>query len=412
MPFTLVKIASTVVAGIGGSYALLLGFLTIPAVQRTSVHEPRVKIIAIARIQIKRSILLYRSFIYLHRIRLVYDFNHPEQFGYALGKVRNFKLVTPDGRKIGVWHVLPESAYQTYRKRHPQLLTEGALPDEIFDQALNTLIYGNAATCAAPNRVRIGRHTSEQDHSFVIIDYRGFGDSTGIPTEEGLLTYARAVWDYVTEVKGVPMGRISVMGQSLGTGVSSGLVARLAKQGIHPHALILVAPFSSVSDLLSTYRLGNFIPILSPLNSLPFLMTTFLRLLKTKFDTSKVIAEIRCPILILHARDDPVIPFSHSRTLANLLLAPLVKKFDSDSNTFSQTAEALARKLDSEDGFKRLEQDGLVKIERWGAWGTVVRFERGEGLGRVVWAESEMGQHNDISYSEPSLFLQREMMAP
>ncbi|SCZ87847.1 BZ3500_MvSof-1268-A1-R1_Chr2-3g05315 [Microbotryum saponariae] len=383
MPFTLIKVASTVLAGIGGSYAVLLGLLTIPAVQRT--------------------------LIYLHRIRLVSDFDHPEQFGYAPGKVRNFKLVTPDGHKIGVWHVLPEAAYQAYRKRDPQLLNEGALPDEVFDQAFKTYptciyFHGNAATRAAPNRVRIGRHISEQDQSFVIIDYRGFGDSTGVPTEEGLLIDARTVWDYVTEVKGVPREKVSVMGQSLGTGVS-----------IHPHALVLVSPFSSVSDLLSTYRLGNFIPVLSPLNSFPSLMTTFISLLKTRFDTSKVISEIKCPILILHARDDPVIPFSHSRTLANLLLAPHLNKTNSNSNVHfssSRTAEALALKLDSDEGFKKLERDGLVRIEKWGAWGRVMRFERGEGLGKVVWAESEMGQHNDIGYSEPSLFLQREMMAP
>lgn len=151
---------------------------------------------------------------------------------------------------------------------------------------------------------------SKEAHNFLIIDYRGFADSTGTPSEEGLLTDARRAWDYLTVDKSVPVEKITIMAQSLGTGVATGLTSRLAAAEIQPHALILVAPFSSISHLLegeissgscrtsemlcadhvirSDYRLGNVIPVLSPLKGTP-LLNLFLRFLHTKFDSKSVI---------------------------------------------------------------------------------------------------------------------------
>ena len=79
------------------------------------------------------------------------------------------------------------------------------------------------------------------------------------------------------------------MGQSLGTGVSAGLVGRLADEGIIPKGLVLVAPFSSIGTLLETYKLFNLVPVLKPLKIAPWLMSQFHRFLWTKFDTKSVI---------------------------------------------------------------------------------------------------------------------------
>lgn len=59
----------------------------------------------------------------------------------------------------------------------------------------------------------------------------GFADSTGVPSEDGLLVDARTAWDYLMG-KGATPGQVIVMGQSLGTGVSVGLVASLAREGM------------------------------------------------------------------------------------------------------------------------------------------------------------------------------------
>ncbi|BGP17580.1 hypothetical protein JCM10213_001228 [Rhodosporidiobolus nylandii] len=339
--------------------------------------------------------------IYLHRVRVPRkaDFSRPELHGFAPGKVLPFNLTTLDGVRLGAWQVLPRTAYEQ-AVAHGGVPDEGPLPQSVFDEALSspshpTIVYfhGNAATRAAGNRVRVARHTSDMDCNFLIIDYRGFADSSHSPSEEGLLTDARTAWDYLEKEKGVPAERIAIMGQSLGTGVSAGLAARLADEGIIPRALILVAPFSSISALLETYRLGNFIPILSPIRKFPWLLNAFLQLLKTKFETKSVIEKIASPILILHAQDDPVIPFSHSRALASHLLGPLLP------SSASTPEEAVAE-----------ARSNLVKETKVGGWGTVSRFERGNGKGEVVWAEAIRGAHNEIGTSEYSFKLIKDVV--
>ncbi|BGP01114.1 hypothetical protein NBRC10513v2_004873 [Rhodotorula toruloides] len=345
------------------------------------------------------------AFIYLHHVRipLGVDFSRPESVGFAPGKVRPFNLTTGDGVRLGAWHVLPRDLYEEAVEKYG-VPEEGPMPNEVFDAALKspkhpTVVYnhGNAATRAAGNRVRVARHMSDMNANFVIYDYRGFADSSRMaPSEEGLLTDARRAFDYVYKDKGVPASRIAVMGQSLGTGVSAGMVARLAEEGIHPRALILVAPFSSVASLLETYKLGNYIPILSPLQRFPRLLEGLLRLLRTRFDTRSVIDSIRSPILILHAHNDPVIPLSHTRTLAEHLLGPLL----------SQHAES------DQDEALKLARGKLVKETKAGGWGVVSRFERGEGKGEVVWAEALKGAHNEIGTSEYSVELIKSMVRP
>ncbi|GAA6011852.1 hypothetical protein JCM10207_004266 [Rhodosporidiobolus poonsookiae] len=341
-----------------------------------------------------------RTLIFLHHVRVPRSgFDRPEFFGYAPGKVLPLNLTTPDGARLGAWQVLPTDIYEEYIGENG-VPDEGPLPLEVFDQALRspnhpTVVYnhGNAGTRAMGNRVRVGRHVADAGANYLIIDYRGFADSSRHPppSEEGLLIDARTAWDYVTREKGVKPENVVIMGQSLGTGVSAGMAARLAEEGISPRALILVAPFSSIAALLETYRLGNFIPILSPLRNFPWLLNAFLQLLRTKFNTHSVIESITCPILILHAQDDPVIPFSHSRMLADRLLGPLL------SSSAGEDAVSEARKR-------------VVKETKAGGWGVVSRFERGEGRGEVVWAEALRGAHNEIGTSEMSIKLIKDMI--
>jgi abhydrolase domain-containing protein 12 len=81
------------------------------------------------------------------------------------------------------------------------------------------------------------------DCNVLAIDYRGFGDSTGTPSEEGLIRDAKAVWDYV-DMQGGGGGRhgggeekgVVLVGQSLGTGVVAGLAGLLADRGTSQYA--------------------------------------------------------------------------------------------------------------------------------------------------------------------------------
>ena len=126
-----------------------------------------------------------------------------------------------------------------------------------------------------------------------IIDYRGYGQSEGKPSEQGLYTDARASWDYLLN-RGIKAKAIIIFGRSLGGAVA----AQLASQ-VNPDALILESTFSSVRDQAK----ASF-PVLSNLVVLRF-----------KFDTATAIKNVRCPLLILHSPDDEIISFSHSEKI-------------------------------------------------------------------------------------------------
>ena len=102
------------------------------------------------------------------------------------------------------------------------------------------------------------------------IDYRGFGDSEGEPSEEGLVADARAAWDWVIE-KGARPEDVMIIGHSLGTGVSASLGAELALENIQPKGIALLAPFTSLPELLADYSLFGFLPVLQPIYSYPLI---------------------------------------------------------------------------------------------------------------------------------------------
>jgi len=122
----------------------------------------------------------------------------------------------------------------------------------------------------------------------LIMDYRGYGNSQGTPTEDGLYRDARASWQYLTQEKSIDKANIIIFGRSLGGAVASKLAAE-----VHPGALILESTFSSARDMAKSV-----FPLLSRLLILRF-----------SFNSLASINKIDCPLLVLHSKDDEIIPF-------------------------------------------------------------------------------------------------------
>lgn len=130
--------------------------------------------------------------------------------------------------------------------------------------------------------------------SVLLVDYRGFGASTGSPSEAGTHVDAEAAWRFLTETRGIPAGRIVVMGESLGGAVAARLAAR-----VHPAALVLHSAFTSAPDLAADLY--------------PFLPARLL----TRFDynTLDAVMKLRCPLLVAHSPGDEIVPVAHGRRL-------------------------------------------------------------------------------------------------
>jgi abhydrolase domain-containing protein 12 len=108
-------------------------------------------------------------------------------------------------------------------------------------------VHGNAGDIVQGWRTETYRALYAANTSnihILAIDYRGFGLSTGYPTELGLIIDGIAAVNWALEVAKVPADRIVIVGQSLGTGVAAGVVEHFAKEHVDFAGVVLVAGFT------------------------------------------------------------------------------------------------------------------------------------------------------------------------
>lgn len=153
------------------------------------------------------------------------------------------------------------------------------------------------------------------------VDYRGFGYSTGRPSEEGLITDGIALVDWALQVAKIPPERIVILGQSLGTAVTTAVVEHYLEQSpIDFAGVVLVAAFSKIPELMLTYAAGSIIPILSPLRIFPRLQKYIAHCAKDTWNTEERLVNIirqrgNLNLVLIHAINDYDIRWTHSNTL-------------------------------------------------------------------------------------------------
>lgn len=104
---------------------------------------------------------------------------------------------------------------------------------------------GNADECF-PESLKIREHINA---NVLIVDYRGFGKSEGSPTRAGVIEDAEAMYNFLTEVKGIEGKRIILSGSSLGGSIALSLTEKLRKSGKDLGIVSILYPFSSVRDV-------------------------------------------------------------------------------------------------------------------------------------------------------------------
>ncbi len=150
-------------------------------------------------------------------------------------------------------------------------------------------LHGNAGNVT--HRSGHIREITAAGSSILIVDYRGYGKSSGWPTEAGLYRDARAAYGYLRQA-GFGPERIVLHGESLGTAVAVELASLQGCAG-----LVLEAPFTSARDVARSV-----LPGLGPL-------------LTWGFNSRRKIPGLRVPLLVLHGERDEVIPVALGRAL-------------------------------------------------------------------------------------------------
>jgi fermentation-respiration switch protein FrsA (DUF1100 family) len=161
---------------------------------------------------------------------------YPERLGereadpglWGLTEAESVFLDTEDGERLHAWWVPPV--------REPDDIPDaGACSAAIF-------FHGNAGNIAS--RAPIAARLSELGLGTLLVDYRGYGRSSGEPSEEGLFEDGRAAYRHVVEGRGVPAEQIVVIGNSLGAAVAASVASenRIGR-------LVLTGAFRSVPSL-------------------------------------------------------------------------------------------------------------------------------------------------------------------
>lgn len=187
-------------------------------------------------------------------------------------------LATPDGERLDAWFVSKPQA-----------------------RGVVLILHGNAGNISHRMDTIVMFH--RLGYGVLIFDYRGYGKSTGKPSEEGLYRDAQTAWAYLTGQRGIAPGRIVLFGESLGGAVAAWLAARG-----RPGALVLSSAPASAPELAADIY--------------PWLPTRWL--VRLRHDTRAALADVRCPVLVAHSPDDEIVPFRHGKMLFDAAAAPKV----------------------------------------------------------------------------------------
>lgn len=154
------------------------------------------------------------------------------------------------------------------------------------------ILHGNAGNIS--HRIEYLAMFGRLGYATLILDYRGYGRSSGVPSEQGTYLDAEAAWRHLLDVRRFAPQDVVVFGESLGGGVASGLAAKHA-----PRALLLASTFTSVPDLGA--RIYPWLPVRW--------------LARIEYNTLGRIGRVAAPVLVAHSPQDDIIPFAHGEAL-------------------------------------------------------------------------------------------------
>ncbi len=183
-------------------------------------------------------------------------------------------LTTADGERVVIWHVPP-------REGQPVVL----------------YFQGNGGGLS----LRVPRFAGlvSDGIGLIALNYRGYGGSSGSPSEEGLIADARAAYEFAATRYAAK--RIVPWGESLGSGVAVALAAERPVGRV-----VLEAPFTSAADVAA--GVYPFVPVRL--------------LMKDQFRSDLRIGKVSAPVLVMHGERDNVVPVALGERLFELINAP------------------------------------------------------------------------------------------
>jgi fermentation-respiration switch protein FrsA (DUF1100 family) len=216
----------------------------------------------------------FAGFIYLMQPRLLYYPNVPGRVLSATPADTGLdydavSLQTDDGLHLSGWFI-----------PHPAA------------RATLLLFHGNAGNIS--HRLESIRLFHDLGLAVFIIDYRGYGQSEGSPSEAGTYRDAAAAWRYLVGERHLAPSGIVIFGRSLGAAIAAQLAGHT-----RPAALIIESGFTSVPNMAARLY--------------PWLPARWLS--RYRYDTQHHLDAAACPVLVIHSREDDLIPYDEGERL-------------------------------------------------------------------------------------------------
>ncbi|KAJ8965344.1 hypothetical protein NQ317_018797 [Molorchus minor] len=250
--------------------------------------------------------LIFMNCIGLQRILIFTRFDLPENKEhfetYRFPGFKNKYVTVTDeigkNETLGVWQILPVEL--TYKALHdPNFDYEEALLNSNY----SVLIYFHGTGEARSYDIAQYQLFRYNFH-VIAFDYRSYGDSSkGILSEKKVVNDCIQLYKWVLNKTNSP---IYIWGHSLGAALATSTLAALENMEINSTGLILESAFTSLRDELYVHPYGKIFAWL------PWFEATIINPLHKNgfvFDTASNILNVSCPIMILHAEDDEIIPY-------------------------------------------------------------------------------------------------------
>uniref|UniRef100_A0A3Q3W712 Lysophosphatidylserine lipase ABHD12 n=1 Tax=Mola mola TaxID=94237 RepID=A0A3Q3W712_MOLML len=258
--------------------------------------------------------------VFLNFVRMPYFIDLKRPLDQGLNHTHNFYLEPESGLRIGVWHTVPDHMWREAQGKR------GEWYESMFSSAHPVIFYlhGNAGTRGGDHRVQLYKVLSSSGYHVVTFDYRGWGDSDGSPSEGGMTSDALFMYDWLKQRLDNKTPEVwpthahahthAHTHTRTHTGCGSD-VNLVLPSGSPPEALILESPFTNIRE---EARSHPFSMVYRYLPGFDWFFLDAITANNIRFASDENVNHISCPVLILHAEDDSVVPFHLGKKLYNL----------------------------------------------------------------------------------------------
>ena len=209
---------------------------------------------------------------------------------------------------------LDTSYYSNTGLRKVELTTsDGLFLQSLFmkpsnnEQSTIVVFHGNAGHIG--HRVEKFRPFLEQGYGLLLVEYRGYGNNSGNPTESNFYKDGQAAFDFLSE-QNISKQKTILYGESLGCG----LAVKFSREDIYK-ATILEAPYTSIADVA--------------MRQYWYLPAKWLVL--DRFDILSIIKDIKSPLLVIHGEKDKIISIEFGKKVFNSAPEPKEAFYISDA---------------------------------------------------------------------------------